>query len=87
MLHPSTNHGSVMALAGGNGRPNWPSVSPEKVTWMVVALLGAVCVNPGSQVVFKTVPAAGEHLGSKPALTFVLFFPPQAAHASRSRIA
>jgi hypothetical protein len=55
---------------------------------MVVGLLGAVWVNPGLQVVFKVLPAAGEQLGSKPALTFVLFFPPQAqAHASRSRIA
>jgi hypothetical protein len=86
MLHPSTNHGSVEA-AGGNGRPVWPSCSPEKVIWMVAGLLGAPWVNPGLQVVFKVLPAAGAQLGSKPALTFVLLFPPQAHAASMSRIA
>jgi hypothetical protein len=87
MLHPSTNHGSVGAagLAGGKGKPVWPNVSPEKVTWMVSFVL-VLWVKPGLQEVFKALPEAGEHPGSKPALTFVVLLPPQ-AHASASEMA
>jgi hypothetical protein len=38
------------------------------------------------QEAFKALPEAGEHPGSKPALTFVVLLPPQ-AHASASEIA
>jgi hypothetical protein len=38
------------------------------------------------QLAFKALPEAGEHPGSKPALTFVVLLPPQ-AHASASEIA